>query len=69
MRAKDWKPNTRVFIVSEPSLGADRKMWNGWTTARPPYRDGDITRADIIDDNGSPRAIAIGRIKYVTDCV
>jgi hypothetical protein len=69
MRVSDWKPNTRIFIVSGINNSSIKGRFNGQTTEQQPYRDSDITKVNIIDDTGSQRAVAITRVKYVTDCV
>jgi WD40 repeat protein len=67
MKIVDWKPNTRIFITSGAETTSKQSKWNGQTTDRSPYRDGDVTKVDIIDDDGSTRAVTISRVKYVTE--
>ena len=69
MKIIEWKPNVRIFITSGTETTSRQNKWNGRTTDRPPYREGASTRMDIIDDDGSLRAVAITRVKHVTDCV
>jgi hypothetical protein len=69
VRVSDWKPNVRIFITSGAETTSTQNKWNGRTTDSPPYRDSGITKVNIIDDDGSARAVAITRVKLVTDCV
>jgi hypothetical protein len=69
VRVSDWKPNVRIFITSGAENTSTQNKWNGQTTTLPPYRDSGITKVNIIDDDGSARAVAITRVKLVTDCV
>lgn len=69
MRVDEWKPNTRIFITSGTETTSIKNKWNGQTTEDPPYRDGGTTKVEILDDDGSYRAVAITRVKLVTDCV
>jgi hypothetical protein len=60
MKISDWTENLRVAIVGAGNCTACIK---GSTTRRPPYRDGDCTRVEILDDAGNHRHIALSRIK------
>jgi hypothetical protein len=60
MKISDWAENLRVAIIGAGNFTACIK---GSTTCRPPYRDGDCTRVEILDDDGHHRYIALSRVR------
>lgn len=60
MRIADWTENLRVAIIGAGNCTACIK---GCTTRRPPYRNGDCTRVEILDDDGHHRYIALSRVR------
>lgn len=60
MKISDWAENLRVSIVG---AGDHVCCVKGFTTARQPFRDGDVTKTEVMDDKGRVRAVAISRVK------
>ncbi len=60
MRITDWIENLRVSVVG---AGDNTSCIKGFTTRRQPFRDGDVTKVEVLDDNGKIRHIALSRIR------
>lgn len=60
MKIADWVEGLRVSIVG---AGTNTSCIKGVTTPRPPFRDGDCTKVEILDNDGKHRYIALSRIR------
>lgn len=60
MKISDWAENLRVSIVG---AGEHVCCVKGFTTTKQPFRDGAVTKTEVVDDGGRIRAVAISRVK------
>lgn len=63
MKAVHWKPHITVHVLGAISATYSNSKYWGKTTDRPPYREGNTIKVDIIDGDGSHRAITLSRLQ------
>ena len=63
MQVSDWKQGMRVIILGAVGVGSGCIKAN--TTDKPPFRENNITKAEVRDDAGRLRKVALSRIKDV----
>jgi hypothetical protein len=60
MSIAQWQESLRVSIIG---AGHNKSCIKGRTTNRPPYRDVDVTKVEILADSGKLHQIALSRVK------
>ena len=61
MRISDWKQGMRVIIFGAVGVGSGCIKAN--TTENPPFIENNIAKAEVRDDAGRLRKVALSRIK------